>query len=78
MNENSKRFILAYISLLLKQKVLQEIILKGEKKAAVDLIRSGVRILGINTQEYSFLQLLYNLKIIKIYLSITITQWNKY
>ena len=74
MNENSKRFILAYISPLLKKRVLQEIGIKGEKKAAVDLIRSGVRILGTNEQEHSFLQLLYDPKVIKIDLSITVTQ----
>ena len=74
MNENSKRFILVYTSPLLKKRVLQEIGLKREKKAAVDLIRSRVRIPGTNIQEYSFLQLLYNPKVIKIDLSITVTQ----
>jgi len=40
----------------------------------VDLIRSRVRIPGTNIQEYSFLQLLYNLKVIKIDLSIAVTK----
>ena len=74
INKNSKRFILAYISLLLKQSILQEIGLKGENKAAVDLIRSRVTISGTNTQEHSFLQLLHNLKVKQIDLYITITQ----
>ena len=64
MDKNSKRFVLAYTSLLLKREVLRKIRLKGEEKSAMDLIINGIRIPGTTEMEHSFLQLLYNSKII--------------
>jgi len=76
MDENSKRFILAYTSTLLKREVLQNIGLKGEEKSAIDLIMNGIRIPGTTEMEHSFLKLLYNSKIIQIKSRITVQQWN--
>ena len=74
MDENSKRFVLAYTSLLLKREVLQNIRLKGEEKSAMDLIINGIRIPGTTEIKYSFLQLLYNPKITQIKSRITVQQ----
>jgi len=72
MDENSKRFVLAYTSLLLKREVLQNIRLKGEEKSTMDLTINGIRIPGTTEIEHSFLQLLYNPKIIQIKSRITV------
>jgi len=66
MDKNSKRFVLAYTSPLLKREVLQNIGLKVEKKSIIDLKINGIRILGTTKTEHSFLQLLYNPNIIQI------------
>ena len=59
MNKNSKRFVLAYSSPLLKVSTLREIEQKGEGTACKDLIESGVEILGSSIETVSFLSLLF-------------------
>ena len=48
MNENSKRFTLAYSSLLLKPKILDQIGHCAEKPAAEDLIFNNIPLTGLN------------------------------
>ena len=59
MNENLKRFVLVYLSPLLKVSTLQKIGLKGEKAAYQELINSGIIISGILSELASFLSLIY-------------------
>ena len=59
MQENSKYFVLAYSSPLLKHNTLKEIGMKGEKKSCRELIESGIMILGMSNEVAEFLKLLY-------------------
>ena len=59
MDENSKRFVLAYSLLLLRVSTLQKIGLKGEKVVCQELINSGVMISGVLSDLASFLSLMY-------------------
>ena len=59
MNENSKRFVLAYLFSLLKVGTLQKIGLKGEKATYQELINSRIMILGVLSELAFFLLLMY-------------------
>ena len=61
MRENSKCFIQAYSSLLLKISILKEIGLKREGAICRELIDIGVEISRISDEVTSFLSLLYQL-----------------
>ena len=78
MNENSKRFVLAYSSLLLKVSALREIGLKREGTAYKDLIESEVEIPGSSIEIASFLLLLYQPNKCHINYKILLEQWNGY
>ena len=59
MRENSKRFILAHSSLLLKVSTLKKMGLKGEGFTSRDLIDSGVETSGVSDEVSAFLSLLH-------------------
>ena len=59
MRENSKHFILAYLSLLLKISILKKIGLKGKGATYRELIDIGAEISGLLDKVVSFLSLLY-------------------
>ena len=71
MAKNSKRFVLAYSSLLLRRDVLKKIELLGEEVASQRLINEGVMIPEVSPVLSKFLQLLYqpNPKAINHYIS---------
>ena len=60
MNENSKRFKLAYSSLLFKRNILNQIGYCAEKKAADELLFNNTPIPGLDFETQNFLSLLYN------------------
>ena len=55
MSKNSKWFIFAYTSPLLKKEILQKIGLQGKKALVLELIKRRVQIPGITLIEHSFL-----------------------
>ena len=78
INENSKWFTLAYSSLLLKPKILNQIGHCIEKLAAENLIFNNIPLTGLDPDLYQFLSLLYNSSIFSISNHISVQQWNAY
>ena len=78
MRENSKCFILAYSSPLLKISILKEIGLKEEDTVCRELIDTGVKISGITDEVALFLSLLYQPNKSSISYEISLDQWNSH
>ena len=76
MNKNSKRFTLAYSSLLLKSEILNQIGYCAEKPAAENLIFNNTPLTRLDPDLHQFLSLVYNNSIFLISNYISVQQWN--
>ena len=75
MNENSKRFKLAYSSPLFKRNILNQIDYCAEKKAADKLLFNNTLIPGLDFETQNFLSLLHNEHMLLIPHYINPKQW---
>ena len=75
INENSKRFKLAYSSPLFNRNILHQIDHCAEKKAADELLFNNIPILGLDFETQTFLSLLHNKHMSLIPHNINPEQW---
>ena len=74
MNENSKRYFLAYFSPLFKKEVIQQIGTIGQNHASSELIFEGTLIEQVDHNTKNFLSLLYQPNQKRILLVISVKQ----